>query len=225
MPGASPAPAPAAVRPLKGRARACPSHPPPSFDHGRGGDGGYESHDRRREYHVSGALLRLWTRGEGLSPHCCRSHSQHCPAADERLPALAFLLQRALPPVHSGWVPWASSLGTAHRPRSSVFAASAGTIPRVVGFAAGPRRLEGGSAAAQAAARAYDSAVDLAAAWRPTRVLDLAEEQSRVQAAPVGFPRNSSGTAANHRPLRHRRHTLLHLFEQRSSSAPPASPA
>ena len=62
-------------------------------------------------------------------------------AADEWLHPLAFLPPGALLLVPSGWVPWASSLGTPHLPRRSVFAAPSPSL----GVALGSRRLDGGA--------------------------------------------------------------------------------
>ena len=120
------------------------------------------------------------------------------PAADEWLPPLAFLPPGTLQPVPAGWEPWAPSLGTPQRPRSSVFAASAGTIPAPWG----PQQTLDAWTAAQAAARVYDSVVDLAAAWhaRLATLTDLPEFRTWRRNNPEFKPRLSGFLATAQGP-------------------------
>ena len=125
-------------RPLKGRARAYPSSPPPALDHSMGGTAAMFGGGSACERTLPPGQAARGGRARPGGIKCIRSDfygsgppllPQQKPAADEWLPPLAFLLPGAPPPVPWGWVPWASSLGTPRQPRSSVFAASAGTVP------------------------------------------------------------------------------------------------
>ena len=233
---------------MKGRARACPSHPPPPSTMAGGGRrlrsaAGVRTHalSRRVKPPEEDGPARAGSSASGATSTAPDERGAAIPpllppqqpAADEWLPPLAFLPPGTLQPVPAGWEPWAPSLGTPQRPRSSVFAASAGTIPAPWG----PQQTLDAWTAAQAAARVYDSVVDLAAAWhaRLATLTDLPEFRTWLRNNPEFKPRLSGFLAtargprqitALNAPHRDRRHTLLHLSEPgRKAPAQPLWPA
>ena len=161
---------------------------------------------------------QLLQEGGGNSPHCCRHNSQQRTSGSPRLPGPSCRRGRFRP------YPRAGSRGRRHWARLN------GHVARLSRLRPAPSPSRGVRSRPSTPGWLQRLRGCLAAAWhaRFATLTDLPEFRTwrRVQATIVMFPRDGTGSGANHSPHRHRRHILLHLCSPgRNAPAQPLGPA